>query len=119
MNIYLKDMIFFGYHGVYPEERKLGQRFVVNITLVTDHDCDNHIVHLDDTVDYTKVYDEVKYIMEREQFMLLENCCNRILNQLLDKFMLLREVCVKIEKPGVPINGSLSAVAIEMKRERH
>lgn len=111
-------MIFYGYHGVYPEERKLGQRFIVNITLFTDNDLDLAIEHLDQTVDYTKVYDEIKHIMEKEQFMLLENCANLILNRLLDKFSLLTEILVKIEKPGVPINGNLSSVAIEMNRKR-
>lgn len=111
-------MIFYGYHGVYPEERKLGQRFIVNITLFTDNDLDHAIEHLDQTVDYTKVYDEIKHIMEKEQFMLLENCANLILNRLLDKFSLLTEISVNIEKPGVPINGNLSSVAIEMIRRR-
>ncbi len=75
-------------------------------------------MHIEDTVDYTKVYDEIKHIMEKEQFVLLENCANCIINALLDKFLLILEITVKIEKPGVPINGSLSSVAIEMTRER-
>ncbi|HPY96467.1 MAG TPA: dihydroneopterin aldolase [Candidatus Cloacimonadota bacterium] len=118
MVIHLKDMIFFGYHGVYPEERKLGQRFVVNIALETNNDNDIHIEHIDDTIDYTKVYNEIKHIMEKEQFVLLENCANRILNSLLERFSLIQQITVKIEKPGVPINGSLSSVAIEMNRHR-
>lgn len=118
MYIYLNDMIFYGYHGVYPEERKLGQRFIVNAKLGTFHDKDINIEHLSDTVDYTKVYDEIKSIMENEQFVLLENCANRILNTLIEKFTDLSEITIKIEKPGVPINGSLSSVAIEMTRKR-
>ena len=27
--IFFKGMTFYGYHGVYPEETRLGQRFVV------------------------------------------------------------------------------------------
>ena len=118
MNIYLNDMVFYGYHGVYPEERKLGQRFIVNAILTTSDEKDNLIEHLSDTVDYTKVYDEIKSMMEKEQFELLENCANKILNCLLERFELLQEVKIKIEKPGVPINGSLSSVAIEMHRSR-
>ena len=30
MKIHLNEMVFYGYHGVHPEERKLGQRFIVN-----------------------------------------------------------------------------------------
>lgn len=118
MKIHLNDMIFYGYHGVYPEERKLGQRFIVTLTLLTDDNTDLMIKHLEDTVDYTKVFEEVKNIMELRQFMLLENCANEILNQLLSKFDLIKAINIRIEKPGVPINGNLSSVAIEMFREK-
>ena len=29
--IYLNGMKFYGYHGVFPEENKLGQRFYVDL----------------------------------------------------------------------------------------
>ncbi len=118
MKIHLNDMIFYGYHGVYPEERKLGQRFIVTLTLITDAGIDDQIKHLEDTIDYTKVFSEVKQIMENQQFVLLENCGNQIIEDLMDKFDLVKEINVKIEKPGVPINGNLSSVSIEMYKKK-
>ena len=32
--ILLEGMRFYGYHGVHPEEQRLGQRFVVDVALV-------------------------------------------------------------------------------------
>ena len=34
--IYVNQMEFYGYHGVFPEETKLGQRFVVDVIVETD-----------------------------------------------------------------------------------
>ena len=118
MRIHLHDMVFYGYHGVHPEERKLGQRFIVNITVETDHISDSQINHLSDTVDYTKIYDVVKHTMENMQFHLLEDCANEILHVVLDSFSKIVKASVLIKKPSVPINGSLGSVEIEMTREK-
>jgi dihydroneopterin aldolase len=118
MKITLKDMLFYGYHGVQDEERVLGQRFVVSITIKTDDSKDIDIKHLEDTVDYTQVYAEIKDIMENDTHFLLENCANKILNRLLKSFDLVDQATISIKKPSVPIKGQLSYSEIEMTRGR-
>ncbi len=118
MKITLKDMVFYGYHGVQDEERTLGQRFIVTITLTTDDSKDKLINRLEDTVDYTKVYSVIKNIMEVEKFLLLENCANAILDEVLDRFLLVKSALISIKKPSVPIQGHLSFSEIEMSRGR-
>jgi len=118
MIIRLNEMVFYGFHGVHAEERTLGQRFIVSIALRTDDTEDNAIRHLEDTIDYTRVYAEVKEIMESQQFQLLENCANTIADKLLADFSLLKELNIRIQKPSVPIQGSLSSVEVEITRAR-
>ena len=118
MKIHLNEMVFYGFHGVHPEERKLGQRFFVSITISTDDKNDHLIKELEDTVDYTKIYDVVKTIMEQQQFHLLENCANSIITNILDKFTLVIAIKVKIKKPSVPLNASLEYISVEMERKR-
>lgn len=119
MIIRMNEMVFYGYHGVYAEERKLGQRFVVSISLFTDDALDTKVRHLEDTVDYTKVYSEVKEIMESHQFHLLENCANTIADKLLEDFSLVQKMQICIQKPSVPIQGSLKSVEVELSRSRN
>lgn len=111
-------MVFYGYHGVHDEERKLGQRFVVSASLFTDPDLDSKIRNLDDTVDYTKVYRDIKEIMESKQFHLLESCANTIADKLLHEYILITSVNIRIQKPSVPIQGSLKSVEVQIHRER-
>ncbi len=118
MKIRLNEMVFYGYHGVHAEERKLGQRFIVTLTLFTDPSRDRFIEHLDQTVDYTLVYARIKQIFETEQFMLLEACANRIADDLLQDFPLIERLKLRIEKPSVPIQGSLKSVEVCLERER-
>ena len=62
--ITLMGMEFFGYHGVLPEENKLGQRFVVDLVL----ELDLHQAGLNDdlnaTINYAEVYQEVRELVE-------------------------------------------------------
>jgi len=118
MRIHLHEMVFYGYHGVHPEERKLGQRFIVNFSYETEQENDREIKHLEDTVDYTKVYSIIKHTLEEREFYLLEVCANTILDSILESFQSIIYANVKIKKPSVPINGSLGSVEVEMERDR-
>jgi dihydroneopterin aldolase len=116
MKIHLHEMVFYGYHGVHPEERKLGQRFIVNFTYETNPKLDAEIKHLEDTIDYTRVYSIIKNTIENHSFHLLENCANTILDTISESFPTIIYALVKIKKPSVPINGSLGSVEVEMER---
>jgi len=118
VKICLNEMVFYGYHGVFDEERKLGQRFVVSLHLTTTEAHDRQVHKLEDTVDYTKVYTLLKDIMEKHQFHLLENCANLILDQVLAEFPLVELAEVFIQKPSVAIQGSLKSVELVMQRRR-
>lgn len=118
MKIHLHEMVFYGYHGVHDEERKLGQRFIVNFSFETEASHDTQIRRLEDTVDYTKVFAIIKNILENEKFKLLENCANTILDSVMQEFSEIIWAQVRIKKPSVAINGSLNSVEVEMERKR-
>ncbi|MBN2461595.1 MAG: dihydroneopterin aldolase [Candidatus Cloacimonetes bacterium] len=118
MKINLHEMVFYGHHGVHPEERKLGQRFIVNFSYETDPVHDREIKHFDDTVDYTQVFDIIKGVIENREFYLLESCTNAILDTIMTTFPKIIRAVIRIKKPSVPIKGSLDSVEVQMERIR-
>lgn len=52
----LKGLVFHGYHGVLEEERRLGQKFVVDIEASADLSRAGATDDLQDTVNYAAVY---------------------------------------------------------------
>jgi 7,8-dihydroneopterin aldolase/epimerase/oxygenase len=118
VKICLNEMVFYGFHGVYAEERSLGQRFIVSLHLTTDASHDNAIHKLEDTVDYTQVYAVIKDMMEANQFHLLETLANAILDRVIKEFSMVCKAEVFIQKPSVAIQGSLKSVEIIMERIR-
>ncbi|MCD4818250.1 MAG: dihydroneopterin aldolase [Candidatus Cloacimonetes bacterium] len=117
MRINLNEMVFFGYHGVHPEERKLGQRFIVDFSYETDY-SHKRLHHISDTVDYSEVFDIIKNTMENEEHHLLENCANSLLDNIFVTFPKIIKAYVCITKPSVPIKGILASIEVEVERER-
>jgi dihydroneopterin aldolase len=118
MNITLKNMIFYGYHGLHEAERTLGQRFAIDVTVSSDPELDAKVKVLQDTIDYTQIFEVVKEHVENYKYHLLEKLANEIINAILKNFVLVQKVSLKVRKIAVPINGTLDYVELEMQRDR-
>lgn len=113
--IVIKDMVFYGYHGVFEAEREIGQRFEVDVELHLDL---SHIGRADDielTINYVDVYTIVKELAEEHQFRLVEGLAEAIADSLLSAYDLER-VVVRVRKPYAPIGGVTGGVEVEIER---
>ncbi len=118
--ISLVGITLYGYHGARPEERTLGQRFVVDIDLQADLRRAATTDALDDTVDYGDVYALVAELVEGEPVNLLETLGVRITGAIFDRFPQVQSARVRLAKPGVAIAGSvLRETAVTVNRARH
>jgi dihydroneopterin aldolase len=117
--IRLNDMVFYGYHGVLPEERTLGQRFVVDVELRTDLRAAGQTDDLEQTVNYAAVYATVREIVTGEPYQLIEAVAERIAQRVLQGHPRIESLSVRIRKPEVPIAGSvLGSSEVWIERER-
>src|SRR5690242_3237839 len=103
--IRLNDMVFYGYHGVLPEEQKLGQRFVVSVEMRLDLRAAGAADDLTKTVNYSAVYATVRDVMTGPPSQLLEAVVERIAADILREHPDLQGITVSIKKPEVPIAG--------------
>lgn len=116
--ITLKGMAFYGYHGVLQEEKVLGQRFLVDVTVYLDLRPAGASDNLREAVDYTEIYHTVKALVEGEKFNLIEALAERIASKILAGFPRIDQVTVAVAKPEVPIPGILNEVEVEVTRRR-
>jgi len=113
--ILLHGIQFHAHHGVHEEERKLGQRFLVDVELVLDLREAGRRDDLAASVEYGQVYALVVEIGAREQFRLLEALAERIAAAILERFPA-RHVTVRVTKPSPPIPGVIGGVSVEIAR---
>lgn len=116
--IRMKNMVFYGYHGVKSEESALGARFEVDVELRADLNRAAATDKLADTVNYNDVYNLVEHIVTERTYYLLEALSGQIGNRILEEFARVDSVLVNVRKPNAPIKGVLDYVEVEFERIR-
>lgn len=116
--IELKNMSFYGYHGVLEEEKRLGQRFQVDVMVDTDLRKAGETDDVLDTIDYSRIYEIVKDVMIGYPMNLLEAVAERMADVILNEYDAVIKIYVTIRKPEVPIQGILDYAAVTIARER-
>jgi dihydroneopterin aldolase len=119
MHIYLNDLIFNGFHGVYPAEKKIGNTFKVDVRIQMTP-ATKTIHQLEDTIDYVQVYALIQKIMAVPT-PLLETIVANIADQILAAHPIAELVYVKITKLllSVPYIEGMTEVVIERSRSNY
>ena len=113
MIVELAGLELYGYHGVNPEERHGGQRFLFDVRLeVGDAGLSDRI---EDAVDYRDVAAIVREVSVGTQFHLLEALAAAVADTLLERFAV-EWVSVRVRKPDVALPAEHSAVTVERRR---
>ena len=116
--IILKDLGFYGYHGVFAEEAKLGQRFIIDIELGTELTAPATTDDLTTGISYADIYDVIKAAFETPRRQLIEAVANAIIEQLFQSFQSVDWIILRLRKPEAPIAMVRGEAAIELHRVR-
>lgn len=117
--ILLEGMVFYGYHGVHEEERRLGQRFVVDLEARCDLRPAGASDDLTRTVSYSDLYQRTREVVEGPPRALIEAVAEEIADRLLTEFVAIEEVMITVWKPAAPIKGSrIDRAGVRIRRRR-
>lgn len=117
LTIHLKDLEFHAFHGLYEEEKIIGNTFIVNLH-VHYMPAVQVITNLQQTVNYENLFSLVKERMDKPT-PLLETIATELCHETLQKHREVHAVFVSIEKTNPPIpsfRGSV-IVAYQLSRE--
>ena len=107
MRIYLNEVVFLGYHGLYAEEKKLGNTYKVDVQI--DYTPKTNLVdQLDQTIDYVQVYALVKKRMDIPTALL-----ETLVGNIADDILLAH---TKVHMPIPQFDGKVS-VSLEKSRD--
>lgn len=117
--ITIKGLEVFANHGVYPEENRLGQKFVVNAVLYVDTRAAGLSDDLDLSVNYGTVCHQITDFLTANTYKLIERAAEELARHILINNPLVHEIDVEIEKPGAPIGLPLETVSVNIHRGWH
>lgn len=117
--IYINNLEFIGFHGVFSEEKKLGQKFLVSLELTVDTREAGKTGDLTKSVHYGLVAQDVEKLFLEKSIDLIETCAENIAEMVLKKYELVKEVKVIVKKPWAPLQMHFENVAVEITRKWH
>jgi dihydroneopterin aldolase len=113
--ITLTGLRVFGHHGVYDDERRVGQYFVVDVTLHLDTRPAAASDDVADTVHYGELAERLAEIVAGEPVDLLETLAQRLADAVLTDPRVER-TRVTVHKPDAPIPLTFADVTVSIER---
>ena len=92
--IRIKGLEIFAYHGVNPEEKENGQKFILDIAMQAD------------------------ISRAAQKYDLIERAAQVVCDAILENYPKVQSVTVELKKPEAPINAVFDYVSVEMTRSR-
>ena len=115
--IEIKAISAHGFHGVYPEERKIGQRFLVDLSLTSKSKKAAKSDSLEDAIDYSKVIATVNSVLIGDPVNLIEHLAEIIAEKVLKEFPV-KSVEVVVHKPDAPVGIEVGDIAVRITRSK-
>jgi dihydroneopterin aldolase len=115
--ISLRGLRVRGFHGVLPEERRVGQLFVVDVELSVDTRAAASGDDISATVDYSTLAHLLAEVIGGEPVSLIETLAQRLADVCLGDPMV-RGVEVTVHKPDAPVGLPVSDVMVTIQRGR-
>jgi len=116
--IRIHNAVFYAYHGVLTDEQNLGGKFDVDVDLHCDLTRGAKSDHLQDTVNYERVYDCIRSLVLDKKHLLLESLASSIGKGILKNFSKVNSVTIRVRKPGAPVRGVIDHVEVELTETR-
>jgi dihydroneopterin aldolase len=116
--INMKNLSFYGYHGAMTEENVLGQKFVIDCSLLVDLSDAGKSDDVFDTVHYGEAFDLIKNVVENERYNLIEALAYNIIEKLMESFPKINGVDIEVKKPQAPVPGIYDYFSVSLSRRR-
>jgi len=117
VRIELIGLVVFGHHGYIEEERRLGQRFLVDLWVdvvgeATESD------RIEDTVDYRRLASLVRDVFGGKERLLLEGLAGAVADGIVERFPAVTTARVRVRKPDVVLDTPVEHAAVIVERTR-
>jgi dihydroneopterin aldolase len=106
----------FGYHGVFEDEAKNGQEFIVDLDIECDLTRASSSDDLQDTVDYGKLADVVVEEITGARVQLIERLAGRIADRIKGEHPTIIQISVTVHKPKAPVSADVADISVTIIR---
>ena len=117
--LYLENIEIFANHGVFQEEKTLGQKFIISLELTIDMREAAVTSDLTKSVHYGELCHRIEEEFKKESYDLIETAVEKIAEYILFNYEAVKCAKVMLKKPWAPIGRHLDYAAVEIERAWH
>jgi dihydroneopterin aldolase len=111
--VFLKDVRFHAFHGVMPQERRVGGDFLVNLRVGYPLEQAMQSDEVSDTLNYAALYEVVKTEMMQPS-NLLEHVAGRIADAVVKRFPQVTSIDLDLTKQNPPMGADCDGAGVEI-----
>ena len=111
--ISLRNVRFYAFHGVMPQERRVGADFLVNLRVGYPLEKAMQSDEVGDTLNYAALYEVVKTEMMQPSH-LLEHVAGRIVSAIEKQFPLVTSIDLELTKQNPPMGADCEGAGVEI-----
>ena len=111
--VYLKEIRFYAFHGVMPQEQLVGGEFMVSLRVAYPFEGAMESDDVTDTLNYAELYALVKEQMDIPS-RLLEHVAGRIVKAIQMQYPQVTRIELKITKQNPPMGADCEGAGVEV-----
>ena len=114
----IKDLEIFAYHGLFPSEKELGQKFVISARLSYDMTRAATELDLTASVHYGELCQQWTTWFQESTEDLIETVAYKLVEHTFETYPLVQEIELELKKPWAPVHLPLDTCSVTIHRRK-
>ena len=114
----IKDLEIYAYHGVFPAEKELGQRFVLDLWVDYEMTRAARTGDLEASIHYGILAEQLTEWMQAEKIDLIETVAFQLVQKIFESYSFVEKVRLELKKPWAPVPLPLETCSVTIEREK-
>lgn len=111
--ILIDNLRIYAFHGVLPQEREVGNDYVITLEIEYPIEKAFESDDINDTLNYAEVAETVKEVMKQPS-NLLEHVAGRIIKALSERYALIESITLSIRKISPPMHFDVDSAGVKV-----
>ncbi|MDO5018717.1 MAG: 2-amino-4-hydroxy-6-hydroxymethyldihydropteridine diphosphokinase [Lagierella massiliensis] len=114
----IKNLMVFANHGVFKEEKILGQKFILDISIFYNMTKAAKQNDLNSSIHYGILSQQITEQLQKQSYDLIEEAGFKLVEFIFDNYSMVKKVNLEIKKPWAPVHLPLDTVSIKISRKK-
>ena len=114
----IKDLEVFAFHGLFPSEKELGQKFVISASLSYDMTKAATELDLESSIHYGELCQQWTTWFQEVSEDLIETVAYKLVERTFDTYPIVQEIELELKKPWAPVHLPLDTCSVTIHRRK-